>query len=213
MASSYSSLQNNRTGWRTLLKSGFSKNTKGEVKARTRFYLLSTTHIQCVFTKRTTHYGRLDILFGEPFVEDWRYYRKTWLLRDNKKQLYTKRKEAHLKRMKDPEYEKAFRAKYNSYNEEGYVTWKRGAKLWGITFEKYLQMVKRSVCDCCGETQNYNWNGKKVRMSIDHDHDTNKVRGLLCMKCNQGIGLLGDKIEGLYKAVTYLRRSKNGDFC
>ena len=42
------------------------------------------------------------------------------------------------------------------------------------------------------------------RMNIDHDHDTNNVRGILCSGCNTGLGHLGDSVEGLKKALSYL---------
>ena len=41
---------------------------------------------------------------------------------------------------------------------------------------------------------------------VDHDHDTNKVRGLLCNLCNTGLGALGDNIKGLQKAIRYLEK-------
>ena len=40
---------------------------------------------------------------------------------------------------------------------------------------------------------------------VDHCHSTGMVRGLLCAKCNKGIGLLGDSAESLYKAFKYLK--------
>lgn len=40
---------------------------------------------------------------------------------------------------------------------------------------------------------------------IDHDHLTGEVRGILCHKCNLGIGLLLDNINVVYKAYDYLR--------
>lgn len=49
---------------------------------------------------------------------------------------------------------------------------------------------------------------------VDHDHNccpgSDKscgkcVRGLLCKKCNTGIGMLGDSVEGLEQAVQYLK--------
>lgn len=42
-------------------------------------------------------------------------------------------------------------------------------------------------------------------LSIDHDHETGKVRGLLCNNCNRAIGLLGDSVSTLLDAVEYLR--------
>ena len=44
-----------------------------------------------------------------------------------------------------------------------------------------------------------------LKMSnIDHNHDTEKVRGLLCQKCNQGLGLFKDSAKILRKAAKYL---------
>lgn len=43
------------------------------------------------------------------------------------------------------------------------------------------------------------------KLVVDHCHVTGKVRGLLCTKCNKGIGLLGDSIDSLYKALEYLK--------
>jgi hypothetical protein len=58
-------------------------------------------------------------------------------------------------------------------------------------------------CGCCGtinEPTRRGWH-------IDHDHHTGRIRGLLCLRCNTGIGKLGDSIEGVMRAVAYL---KNG---
>ena len=43
---------------------------------------------------------------------------------------------------------------------------------------------------------------------IDHDHDTGEFRGWLCNNCNTGLGAMGDTIEGLERAIKYLK----GDF-
>lgn len=42
------------------------------------------------------------------------------------------------------------------------------------------------------------------KFAIDHNHDNGKVRGLLCLKCNSGIGLLGDSPKLLMSAIDYL---------
>lgn len=39
----------------------------------------------------------------------------------------------------------------------------------------------------------------------DHDHTTKNVRGLLCVWCNTGIGMLGDCVDGLERALAYLQ--------
>ena len=43
------------------------------------------------------------------------------------------------------------------------------------------------------------------RLHLDHDHETNEVRGILCAGCNVALGNLGDSIEGLERAIAYLK--------
>lgn len=40
--------------------------------------------------------------------------------------------------------------------------------------------------------------------NVDHDHKTGLMRGILCSACNSGLGLLGDTLESLQRAVRYL---------
>ena len=42
------------------------------------------------------------------------------------------------------------------------------------------------------------------KLVFDHDHKTLEHRGWLCHPCNQGLGLLGDDIQSIRKALTYL---------
>ncbi len=45
-----------------------------------------------------------------------------------------------------------------------------------------------------------------MNFSVDHNHNTGKVRGLLCNNCNAGIGLFQDSIKILEKALLYLKK-------
>ena len=50
----------------------------------------------------------------------------------------------------------------------------------------------------------------KLTMSfcVDHNHKTNKVRGLLCTNCNTGLGMFKDSINLLKNAREYMRKHK-----
>ena len=55
---------------------------------------------------------------------------------------------------------------------------------------------KPTLCQCCEKPTTV--------FHLDHDHETNNFRGWLCAHCNQGIGKLGDNLQGVLKAVNYL---------
>jgi hypothetical protein len=48
----------------------------------------------------------------------------------------------------------------------------------------------------------------KRALDIDHNHETGKVRGLLCSQHNRAIGLFDDSINLLARAIEYLSRNK-----
>jgi hypothetical protein len=75
---------------------------------------------------------------------------------------------------------------------------------YGVTKQQFEQASAAvgGVCEICGKQCSVHKN-----LSVDHDHDTGFVRGLLCMKCNAGIGKFGDSIELLRAAVDYMART------
>lgn len=83
---------------------------------------------------------------------------------------------------------------------------------YGITVDDYLKMhdAQNGVCAICkcGETSVDNKTKKIRRLAVDHCHDSKKIRGLLCSKCNTGLGSLGDNTATLLSAVAYLEKSK-----
>lgn len=72
---------------------------------------------------------------------------------------------------------------------------------YGITLEEYNMMLKNqgSVCAVCGGDNFGN------TFHVDHNHTTNKIRGLLCNNCNTVLGHSKDSIEVLLKAIEYLK--------
>ncbi len=47
-----------------------------------------------------------------------------------------------------------------------------------------------------------------LELCIDHEHESGKVRGLLCRMCNLGIGNLQDSVDNLQQAIKYLQSSR-----
>lgn len=72
---------------------------------------------------------------------------------------------------------------------------------FGITPEIYDTILanQNGVCAICSKSCT---SGKLL--AVDHDHNTGKVRGLLCMKCNTGLGKFLDSPELLRKSANYL---------
>lgn len=81
-------------------------------------------------------------------------------------------------------------------------------KSFGITLKQYeeLEVNQKGVCAICGnpETVVDNRTKQTRNLAVDHCHTTNKVRGLLCMGCNQGIGNFRENPEFLANAISYL---------
>jgi hypothetical protein len=84
---------------------------------------------------------------------------------------------------------------------------------FGITKDKYDEIHKsqNGLCKICGlpETSKGR-SGNPKPLSVDHCHVSNIIRGLLCGKCNTGIGLLNDDIELLEKAIEYIKAARLG---
>ncbi len=73
--------------------------------------------------------------------------------------------------------------------------------LYGLSIEQHERMYlgQEGQCAVCGEAVPYS------KINTDHDHKTGEVRGLLCYKCNLGLGFFGDTYEGVMRAADYLR--------
>lgn len=71
---------------------------------------------------------------------------------------------------------------------------------YGLSEQEFQKLYSNQsgICAICGGVD------KGKELAIDHDHKTGKVRGLLCSRCNQGLGLFRDNSDLLTKAVLYL---------
>ena len=69
----------------------------------------------------------------------------------------------------------------------------------GITVEEFNALMLTDHCDICGVTL-------VKKKCIDHDHGTEKVRGVLCHNCNTALGLVKDNTEVLSKMIDYINQ-------
>lgn len=110
----------------------------------------------------------------------------------------------------DRAWEKARREKDGMWHRAHLV------RKYGITMDDY-EAIKASQgggCAICGldETRAIGQGARakeKMYLSVDHDHETGKVRGLLCGHCNMGIGHFRDNPALLAKAAMYISQAAN----
>jgi len=79
---------------------------------------------------------------------------------------------------------------------------------YGLTPVEYNKLLvgQNNSCAICGKPP------YKVRLSVDHSHISNKVRGLLCFHCNTILGHAYDDIKILSNAVKYLEKYYDPDW-
>lgn len=78
----------------------------------------------------------------------------------------------------------------------------------GISLDEYnaLLELQEGKCAICGG--NDYGAARYKHFTVDHNHVTGKIRGLLCGNCNTGLGQFKDNKEHLYKAIAYLEKNK-----
>lgn len=79
------------------------------------------------------------------------------------------------------------------------------------TYDEMLDYFEHR-CGCCGLPESQMQVTGPRKLAVDHCHKSGKVRGLLCFKCNQAIGSLGDTVEALERAIEYLEDSEKLPF-
>jgi hypothetical protein len=81
---------------------------------------------------------------------------------------------------------------------------RRRIKKYGISFDDYQRMLieQNGVCKICRKPEK-----KGKSLSVDHNHKTGKVRGLLCSRHNTGLGCFEDDAALLRSAADYLEKN------
>lgn len=76
----------------------------------------------------------------------------------------------------------------------------------GLSLAGVAAMAERQDhrCAICREKEGTVIRGQVITLAVDHDHETGVIRGLLCVKCNRGLGLFRDSQQFLQAAIDYL---------
>ena len=115
----------------------------------------------------------------------------------------------HNRKIENPEAHRARQLKGYEWKRNHTTTYSKNysrnsylKKKYGITLNDYEEILKSQnrVCAVCQEFCN---SGRAL--AVDHCHISGKIRGLLCINCNQGLGKFKDSIKLLDKAIDYLK--------
>lgn len=105
--------------------------------------------------------------------------------------------------------------RYKKDNPERVKAWDRKKKnvtaaarrrhAYGLSEDDYERMLVKcgGMCESCGRDP---WEVSSRGPHVDHCHETGRVRGILCFRCNTGLGHFRDSIEDMENAVAYLRK-------
>lgn len=121
-------------------------------------------------------------------------------------------KSGHQRRMRDP----SFRAANKARAKKWYADNPEKARLldankhlkrsFGITLNDYeiLLAGQNGVCALCKNPESVKSKRKVQRLAVDHCHKTQRIRGLLCFKCNTSIAILEKDSQLLDLIKVYL---------
>lgn len=86
---------------------------------------------------------------------------------------------------------------------ETYEWQTRLERRYGVRWETIVATYGDS-CNICGDSKPAQG---RFRLNVDHDHETGKIRGVLCSSCNLGLGKFKDDLKLLKAAVKYIQTS------
>lgn len=135
------------------------------------------------------------------------HYRENKKKYDNyRKRNVEKRREWQRNRYRtNSEYREKVKRSVKEYRKQNPIQKKNNdlLRMYGISLDDFNDLAKKqnNSCAICGRPDNGN---KNIFPYIDHCHKTGKVRGLLCTRCNMGLGQFKDNKNTLLKAVDYL---------
>lgn len=126
-------------------------------------------------------------LYNQTHFEKRKEYRqKYYLLNKEKLKIYSKNYHSNPKRKKRDSY----------LNK-----WKLIFVRYGLTKQKYFELIKKGQSKCYNE-----FCPTKKNLRVDHNHQTNKIRGMLCIGCNTALGSLKENKNTILGLARYLEK-------
>lgn len=100
-------------------------------------------------------------------------------------------------------------ARYDKMRREDRTAYFRNQNMkrkYGITLVEYKKILADQFlcCACCGDS----WldDESSINWPVDHNHETGKVRGIVCPPCNWMLGWARDTVERLESGIKYLQK-------
>jgi hypothetical protein len=117
------------------------------------------------------------------------YHKKYWFNPELKRE----KSRQYRKHLRETDPQKLFLSNRNTKLKQAY----------GIDLEQYDKMLKAQACKCavCGKEH---VEEEKKRLVVDHCHDSEQIRELLCNNCNTALGLLKEDIQVIDKLKDYI---------
>lgn len=139
------------------------------------------------------------------YAENKDKFNEYWQRREVRDRKNSARRERYAT---DSEYREKLKGKAKDYNARKPMI-KRAQHLreYGLTIDEYNALFEKQhgKCAICGGDGS---GSKNDKLYIDHDHNTGRVRGLLCGRCNFALGHFDDDVERMKQAILYLESSK-----
>jgi Recombination endonuclease VII len=131
--------------------------------------------------------------------------------REYNRKYYAEHRDGIIKHVK--EYSKTHKAEKRAYDKK-YLPVKRNRRRENPEAQREERLLRKYGLTLAAWNLLFDGQGRQclicstdsARWVTDHNHDTGKVRGILCNECNRGIGLLKDRSEILRRAAEHLDR-------
>lgn len=153
------------------------------------------------FPKRTSRSGLHA--WCKPCYKSYKkaYWQKNKSTLSAKKKIYNALNSERNKQLCKERYLKCDKAAHRDR------AWARKLKTqFGLTVEDYNAMfeAQQGLCRICRQPESQIQKGRVIRLAVDHCHETDVVRGLLCRACNTGLGQFRHSPKLLEAAMGYL---------